>query len=172
MPRFGHTENGYAMDCQDATDVEEYLARFNSEITAGWTVQTVDNDSVDGATPKEGRGWSNPTAQAPLTVPVQMAGKEFHEYCATVLGTVNSNGPVAGMTRMGVIVRDMRNAGPLVNGLVEIAYQRYTAASQPGGKFTYADLPPLVQALATASLCTAEEAAGLANPSSWPRRPA
>lgn len=170
MPRFGHTENGYAMDCQDAADAEEYLTRFNSAVTAAWTVQTVDADTVDGATPKDGGGWNNPTPAVPPQMPVDMAGKEFHAYCATLLGVVNGNGFAAGMARMGVIVRAMRNAAPDLDGTVEIAYQRYVAASNPGGKFVYADAPPLFQALVGAGLCEAPEAAALADLANWPKR--
>jgi hypothetical protein len=171
MPRYSHTENGYTMDVQDASDVAAYKRRLGPpDITDTWAVEEVGPDVGDNWVRGEG-GWrAQPEPAVPALRLVEMAGKEFHAYCASILGTVNSNGPMAGMARMGIIVRAMRNAAPSDDGMIEISYQRYVAASGPNGKFVYADAPPLFQALAAASLCTAQEAAALAAQDNWPKR--
>lgn len=163
MTTFAHTETGRTVDvilCQDLATYKRILNAPDS-----WQIVQVPDGTLNGSTPDGQGGWTAPPlAAGPAPQPMLMTGTEFHTYCATVLGTVNSNGPTAGMARMGDIVLAMRSLG----GLVAIAYERYQAAGNPGGKFNSADMPTLMGALQAAGIITTPEATALVT--GWPRQ--
>lgn len=164
MPRFAHTENGYALDCQDAPDSAVYRARFNPGVTHGWQVEKVEDDTIDGATPKPGGGWLNPApAPGPAPKPLELSGVAFHTLCALAIAQANGTTSQQGMARMGDILAALDGKG----GLLRIAANRYVAASGPGGRFSLADTTTLLQALVAAGHATAPEATAII--AGWPR---
>lgn len=162
MPTYAHIETGRAIDVISTPDLATYRRILNAPNT--WQVVTVPDGTVNGSTQNQQGGWDAPVIAAAVPEAIELSGTAFHTYCAGILAVVNNVTPQAGMARMGDIVLAMRTQG----GLVAIAYERYQAAGNPGGKFSYADIPTLMGALQAAGIVTAQEAAGIVM--GWPKQ--
>lgn len=169
MPTFAHTESGSVLDPMAFPSEAAYRANFNAAAISGWQIVQVPDGTPPGATPDGQGGWAGPAApvKAPAQ-PAELSGTGFHNYVASALAVVNSTTGIQGMDRLGMIVRSLRLAAANAPGLLEIAYQRYTAAAVPGGRYTLADATTLLGALQAAGTVTAQEAAGVIQ--GWPTK--
>lgn len=170
MKTFAHTESGQAVDPAPATDAAEYISRFSTEITASWSVEEVPNGTQHGATPDGQGGWINPSDPVPVLQYSMLSGSGFEAYSVATLAAVNGTDAATALARMGEIIRGVRLAATNVDGKIEIAYQRYTAAMSPGGKFAASDVADFAATLGAAGMCAPDEATALAGLAAWPKR--
>lgn len=176
MTTFAHVETGFALDPQPAPDEQSYRNYFRPaapqpgdiDITKGWNVQQVPDGTQQGAASDGQGGWVNPPPPVHAQPqPIQMTGVAFHDYCATVLATVNNTSATQGMARLGDILKSLQAAGAANGGLLMIAWVRYSAAGVKGGTYSFTDVQTLMAALQTAAIVQPPEAAAIV--ANWPR---
>ena len=99
------------------------------------------------------------------TYPVELNGAAFHSYAAQSLATANAVSETDGMARLGDIIHATSQA---TGGLLTVAYQRYLAASSPGGVFELSETKLMLGFLQSAGICTEQEVEAIIN--NWPQR--
>lgn len=112
-----HNETGFALDPAPCADIQQYIARFNSAVTANWTAVTVPDGTQHGAKATCSNGnctYQNPTPPSVPSIPAVMTKFQFQQYSYVQLGAIaepagtSSEQMISGITRFGQILLAMK----------------------------------------------------------------
>ncbi len=143
MPRFAHIENNLCRDVKDNDSAEEYLKRWHEDVTKGWVVVQVKDDTeefADGATLE-----NPPPPPPPPPVPITLSKTAFNKFGWSCVG----------MPRHQKIMEDTKNYQGSDDLAYEVrgAYNQYEAANT----FEKSEVKALSDLLVAAKIMTADE---------------
>lgn len=102
MSTFARLVDGFALDCQEASSMQELSTRFHPD----WFVKnpfiSVPDGTRHGARDNGNGTFTNPPASAGAAIPHVLSASAFQDICETGLG-----GNSAGAARFGAIMREL-----------------------------------------------------------------